>query len=154
MFKKFLVFFLAFVAMGVSVFLMYWNYLRPSEYPVFIESFDNGVMTVNKSGSTGEDQKFRVMCDRGETITININPERTDTVYYDLSKLYVNGVDVTDQVSMLQYKTEVNHKLTILAYFKKGKRPVGYTASSNLDFPDSPTIEKPFEVSYLGSEDA
>lgn len=154
MFKKFLAFFLAFVAMGVSVFMMYWKYIRPSEYPVFIESFDHGVMTVNISGSTGEDQKFRVMCKKGETITININPERTDTAYYDLSKLYVNGVDVTDQVSMLQYKTEVNHKLTVLAYFKKGKRPAGYTASSNLDFPDKPTIEDPFTVSYLGSNDA
>ncbi|MGN1194946.1 MAG: family 43 glycosylhydrolase [Acutalibacteraceae bacterium] len=154
MFKKFLAFFLAIVAMGAAVFLMYWNYIRPSEYPVFIESFDNGVMTVDKSGSTGEDQKFRVMCKRGETITININPERTDSVYYDLSKLYVNGIDVTDEVSMLQYKTEVNHKLTVLAYFKKGERPAGYTASSNLDYPDKPVITEPFEVSYLGSRDA
>lgn len=154
MFKKFLAFFLAFAAMGVSVFLMYWKYVRPSEYPVFIESFDNGVLTVDKSGSLGEDQKFRVICKRGETITVNINPERTDTAYYDLSKLYVNGVDVTDEVSMLQYKTEVHHKLTILAFFKKGKRPAGYTASSNLDFPDKPTITEPFEVSYLGSRSA
>lgn len=154
MFKKFLAFFLAVVVMCSAVFLMYWKYIRQSEYPVFLESFDNGVMTVDKSGSTGEDQKFRVMCKRGETITVNINPERTDSVYYDLSKLYVNGVDVTDQVSMLQYKTEVNHKLTILAYFKKGKRPAGYTASSNLDYPDKPNVAEPFDVSYLGSRDA
>lgn len=154
MFKKFSAFFLAIVVMCTAVFLMYWKYIRQSEYPVFIESFDNGVMTVDKSGSTGEDQKFKVVCKRGEKLTVNINPERTDAVYYDLDKLYVNGVDVTDEVSMLQYKTEVNHKLTVLAYFKKGKRPSGYTASSNLDFPDKPVIEEPFGVSYLGSSDA
>lgn len=154
MFKKFLAFFMAVVVMGGAVFLMYWKYIRQSEYPVFIESFDNGVMTVDKSGSTGEDQKFRIVCKRGEMLTININPERTDTTYYDLSKLYVNGEDVTDQVSMLQYKTQVNHKLTVVATFKKGKRPQGYTASSNLNYPDKPVIVKPFDNAYLGSRDA
>ena len=154
MFKKFSAFFLAIVAMGAAVLLMYFKYIRQTEYPVFIESFAHGVMTVDKSGSIGEDEKFRIVCKRGETITININPERTDKTYYDLNKLYVNGVDVTDQVSMLQYKTEVHHKLTVLASFKKGKRPSSGSSATNLDYPDSPVISEPFSVSYLGSRDA
>lgn len=149
--KKFLLFSTITVVLVGIVFGMYWKYIRQGEYMVFIESFDHGVMTVDNQNTVGTDEKYRVICKKGETITININPERTDTTYYNLKKLVVNGVDVTDQVNMLQYRTEVNQKLTVLAYFKKGKRPEGYKAqTTKLDI-EKPNIITPAEEEYLGS---
>lgn len=149
--KKFLLFLTITLVLVGIVFGMYWKYIRQGEYMVFIESFDHGVMTVDNQNTVGTDEKYRVVCKKGETITININPERTDSTYYNLKKLVVNGVDVTDQVNMLQYKTQVNQKLTILAYFKKGKRPESYkTQTSKIDI-EKPNILTPAEEEYLGS---
>ncbi len=149
--KKFLAFFTITVVLCTAVFSLYWRYVRQSEYMVFVESFDHGVITIDSDETTGTDEKFRVVCKRGETITLNINPERTDTTYYDLKKLTVNGVDVTEDVNMLQYKTTVTQKLTILASFKKGERPEDYeTKSAGMDI-ESPDIINTFEDEYIGS---
>ncbi len=149
--RKFLLFFTITLLLFGAVFGIYWEFVRQGTYMVFIESFDHGVMTVDSDKTTGTDEKYRVVCKKGDTITININPERTDTTYYNLSKLTVNGVDVTDEVNMLQYKTEVNQKLTILAYFKKGERPEGYqTESATLDIEKTDVIT-PCDDPYIGS---
>lgn len=149
--KKFLLFSIITLVLCGTVFGMYWKFIRQGEYMVFVESFDHGVMTVDNQNTVGTDEKYRVVCKKGETITININPERTDTTYYNLKKLVVNGVDVTKQVNMLQYKTEVNQKLTILAYFKKGKRPEGYKAQASAIDIEKPDIITPAEDPYIGS---
>lgn len=149
--KKFLMFFTITAVLCGVMFSLYWRYVRQSDYMVFVESFDHGVVTVDSDDTTGTNQKYRVVCKRGETITLNINPERTDNSYYDLKKLTVNGVDVTDEVNMLQYKTTVNQKLTILASFKKGKRPENYeNKTMGIDI-DSPQILSAFEDEYIGS---
>ena len=121
--KKFWFFFTVTVALFAIVAGMYFRYIYQSEYRVFIESFDHGVITVDSQDTMGTDEKYSVVCKKGQEITLNINPERTDTTYYNLKKLYINGVDVTDDVNMLQYKTVVESKMTILATFKKGQRP-------------------------------
>lgn len=154
MLKKSTGFVLAAVAMLAAVLWMYFEYLVPKDYPVFIESFSHGVMTVDKPGGSGEDSKFRVVCKKGESLTVNINPERTDKKYYNLSKLIVNGEDVTEQVSMLQYKLKVNRKTEILAFFKKGKRPSDSAGDIADKYPGAPVISNAFETEYLGSRDA
>ena len=121
--KKFLAFFTATVLLFAGVFLIYWKYVRPSEYMVFVQSFGHGVITVDSKETVGTDEKYRVTCDNGQELTLNINPERTDSTYYNLKKLIVNGVNVTDEVNMLQYKVKADKKLNVLAFFKKGKRP-------------------------------
>ncbi len=149
--KKFLAFFTITVVLCTAVFSLYWRFVRQSEYMVFVESFDHGVITVDSDKTTGTDEKFRIVCKRGETITLNINPERTDSTYYDLKKLTVNGVDVTKDVNMYQYKTTVTQKLTILASFKKGKRPEdAKTQSLDLDI-KAPDIITTFEDEYIGA---
>ena len=80
-------FFLVSAALLITVGMMYLKYVKPSDYPVFIESFSHGVMTVENNETKGSDNKYVVMCKPGESITININPERTDSNYYNLSKL-------------------------------------------------------------------
>lgn len=153
MFKKFMAFFLATAILLIAVGMMYLRYMIPSEYPVFIESFSHGVMTVDDNETKGSDNKYVVMCKPGETITININPERTDSNYYNLSKLIVNGENVTDQVSMLQYKTKVQEKLTVLAFFKKGKKPEKTKEDTSVEY-NEPSILTKANTEYFGSENA
>ncbi len=150
--SKFFAFFTVTVVLFGAVFGLYWKYLRMSQYPVFIESFDHGVLTVDSTQTTGSDNKYRVWWDRDETITININPERTADSYYNLAKLTVNGVDVTKQVSMLQYRTPVTEKLTILAYFKKGEAPEGFAEKEEAaSVATAPVISKLYDNKYVGA---
>ena len=149
--KKFLLFFTITMALFGTVFGMYWKYLHPHDYMVFVESYDNGVVTIDHEDTSGTDRKFKVKCKKGEEITLNINPERTDSSYYNLSKLIVNGVDVTKNVKMLQYKTVVDQKLTILAFFKQGKRPADYVQEESSSSVSAPVITKVSENDYLGS---
>ena len=149
--KKFWFFFTVTVALFVIVLGMYFRYIHQSQYRVFIESFEHGVITVDSDDTLGGDEKYSVLCQKGQEITLNINPERTDSSYYDLKKLYVNGVDVTDEVNMLQYKTIVDKKLTVVATFKKGKRPESSKDDiTSLDI-SAPELLSPLEDDYLGS---
>lgn len=149
--KKFWFFFTVTVALFVVVFGMYFKYIHQSQYKVFIESFDHGVITIDNNDTLGDDEKYSVVCKKGQEITLNINPERTDTTYYNLKKLYVNGIDVTKDVNMLQYKTIVESKMTIVATFKKGERPEGSKGDvSNLDI-TKPELLSPLGDGYLGS---
>ncbi|MCM1544262.1 MAG: glycoside hydrolase family 43 protein [Ruminococcus sp.] len=152
--KKAMPFILTVVALLAAVLVMYFKFIRVPECPVFLESFEHGVMTVENRETIGSDDKFKVVCKNGDTLTININPERTDKNYYNLSKLVVNGVNVTDDVDMLQYKLKVDGKLNVVAYFKKGKRPTDKTSKTSVSFPSAPKIEYPAENAYLGSDDA
>lgn len=148
---KFLTFFTITLLLFGIVFGMYWRYIHESAYGVFIESYDHGVMTVDSDDTVGNDKKFRVMVKKGDEVTININPERTDDTYYVLDKLMVNGENVTKSVSMLQYKTVVEHKLTVTATFKKGKRPESSGDEVKKIEATAPDIEKPAENPYIGS---
>lgn len=148
---KLFAFFTITIILFGAVFGIYWKFLRMSKYPVFIESFDHGVLTVDSSEATGTDNKYRVFWDRDETITININPERTANSYYNLSKLLVNGVDVTKQVSMLQYRTPVTEKLTVLAYFKEGTAPESLKNEEKTNIVAAPAVEKPHDNEYVGA---
>ena len=149
--KKFLFFFTVTVALIAMVLGMYFKYIHQGEFRVFIESFDHGVITVDSHDTMGTDEKYSVVCKKGQEITLNINPERTDKTYYNLSKLYINGEDVTKQVNMLQYKTVVDKKMTILAYFKKGQRPENEKNDvKNLDIA-KPELISPLGDGYLGS---
>lgn len=148
---KFFAFFTITVVLFGAVFGLYWRYMRMSKYPVFLESFDHGVLTVDSSETTGADNKYRVYWDRDETITININPERTADAYYNLSKLVVNGVDVTKQVSMLQYRTPVTEKLSILAFFEEGTAPDDFKSEEATGTATAPKISKYFDNEYVGA---
>lgn len=143
--KKFLFFFTVTLALFAVVTGMYFRYIYQSQYRVFVESFDHGVITVDSGDTAGTDKKFSVICKNGQELTLNINPERTDSTYYNLNKLYVNGEDVTKQVNMLQYKTVVDKKMTILASFKRGDRPDN-EKSDTTDL----GIKKPEVLSALG----
>ncbi|MBE6772747.1 MAG: hypothetical protein E7544_00840 [Ruminococcaceae bacterium] len=151
--SKFFAFFTVTLVLCGAVFGIYWKFVRMSQYPVFIESFDHGVLTVDSTQTTGSDNKYRVWWERDETITININPERTADSYYNLKKLTVNGVDVTKQVSMLQYRTPVTEKLTILAFFEKGTPPESFIEEekANKVTATAPAITKAFDNKYVGA---
>lgn len=149
--KKFLVFFTITVALIATVLGMYFRFISPNYYMVFIESFDHGVITIDSSETVGTDTKYKIKCKKGAEITLNINPERTDSAYYNLNKLYVNGNDVTKQVNMLQYKTTVESKLTVVASFKKGKRPENYKPEQSAVKIEKPDIITPVGDGYLGS---
>ena len=149
--KKFWFFFTVTVALFAVVFGMYFKYIHQNQYRVFIESFDHGVITIDSNDTLGNDEKYSVVCKKGDNITLNINPERTDTTYYNLNKLYVNGEDVTKEVNMLQYKTTVEKKMTIVATFKKGKRPANAKDDvTSLDI-SKPELISPLGDGYLGS---
>lgn len=151
MFKKFLAFLAASLLLLAGVAGVYVRYLVPTHYPVFIESFDHGIMTVDSAETKGTDNKFSVNCRAGSTLTITIKPERTEKAYYNLKKLVVNGEDVTKDVSMLQYKIRVTKKLTVLAYFKKGS-PSGNAASEQtVSYKNAPSIDTMAKNEYLGS---
>lgn len=149
--KKFWFFFTVTVALFAVVAGMYFKYIYQGEYRVFIESFDHGVITVDRDNTMGTDEKYSVLCKKGQELTLNINPERTDTSYYNLKKLYVNGEDVTDDVNMLQYKTTVESKMTIVATFKKGKRPDDDKSDVNSLDIEEPELISPLGDGYLGS---
>ena len=121
--KKFLLFFTITLALCGVVFGMYMEYIHISEYPIFIESYDHGTLSVDLPGAQGDDGKYKVMGKKDSQVLININPERNDSEYYNLKMLTVNGEDVTDQVRMLQYTATVTQKLTVVATFEKGERP-------------------------------
>ncbi len=148
---KFLTFFTITLLLFGVVFGMYMRYIHVSDYGVFIESYDHGVMTVDSDDTVGNDKKFRIMVKKGDEITININPERTDKTYYVLDKLLVNGENVTKDVSMLQYKTVVEQKLSVVATFKKGKRPEKSEDTASTISVSAPKIEKTATDSYIGS---
>ncbi len=149
--KKFWIFFLVTVVLLATVAGMYFKFIHENNCMVFVESFDHGVITVDDAKTVGSDEKFSFKCKNGTEITLNINPERTDTTYYNLKSLYVNGEDVTDDVNMLQYKTTVEGKLTILASFKKGKRPSSSSSDrTTLDI-KAPELLSPMGTGYVGS---
>lgn len=149
--KKFWMFFLAVIVLLGTVVGMYFKFIHQSSYTVFVESFDHGVITVDNDKTTGSDEKFSFKCKSGKQVTFNINPERTDTTYYNLKKLYVNGEDVTKQVNMLQYKTTVEGKMTVIASFKKGKRPADATLDKDTLDIEAPDLLSPMQDGYLGS---
>lgn len=147
--KKFLFFLTITLLLCGIVFGMYMEYIHISEYPVFVESYDHGIITVNNETATGTNGKYKIMCKKDSELVISVNPERTDSEYYNLEKLSVNGVDVTEQVSMLQYKTTVTQKLTVVATFEKGERPENdKTEKLSVTKPD---IDKYAENTYLGA---
>ena len=149
--SKFLMFLTLTLILCGMVFGLYWKYIRSSEYPVFIESFDHGVLTVDSMETTGKDNKYKIFWEKDEIITININPERTSKAYYNLDKLIVNGENVTDQVSMLQYRTPVTSKMTILAFFKKGKAPSSTADDTVTGTAKAPVITKYYDNAYVGA---
>lgn len=149
--KKFFAFFGATVLLFAMLLGIYLKYIRNDSHMVFIESFDHGVVTVDGGITRGTDNKYRVECEPGQEITININPERNDSGYYNLKSLYINGVNVTKQVNMLQYKTTVNQKMTVLATFKKGKRPSTEAADKEVSSVEKPDIDKYANNPYFGS---
>lgn len=151
--KKFLAFFSAIAVLVISGLLVVYKYIIPPDYPVFLESYGEGVMTIDSENADGKDSKYLLNVKRGDTITVNINPKRTDSVYYNLEKLTVNGEDVTSKVNMLQYKTEVYGKLDIVAFFEKGKKPDAGVYDKKLKFQKT-QITFPFDNEYLGSYNA
>lgn len=148
--KKFLFFLTITLVLFGTVFAMYMEYIHISEYPVFVESYEHGTVSVDAEGAKGNDGKYKVMCKKDTELLISVNPERTDSTYYNLEKLTVNGEDVTEQVNMLQYKTTVTQKLTVVATFKKGKRPEADPDPVKLKV-TKPDIEKYADNTYLGS---
>lgn len=149
--KKFLAFLTATLLLFAAVFVIYWEFVRADKYMVFVESFGHGVITVDSKNTIGTDEKYRVVCENGQELTLNINPERTDSTYYNLKKLVVNGKNVTDEVNMLQYKVVADDKIDVLAYFKKGKRPSGYEVEESAAKVERPEIDKYAENKYIGS---
>ena len=149
--KKFFAFFGATVLLFAMLFGIWFKYLRNDSHMVFIESFDHGVVTVDGGITKGSDKKYRVECEPGQEITLNINPERNDSAYYNLKSLYVNGVNVTKEVDMLQYRTKVTGKLTVVASFKKGKRPEGEAVNKEISGVSRPKVERPTNNTYFGS---
>ena len=67
--KKFLFFFTVTVALIAMVLGMYFKYIHQGEFRVFIESFDHGVITVDSHDTMGTDEKYSVVCKKGQEIT-------------------------------------------------------------------------------------
>lgn len=149
--KKFFAFFGATVILFTMLLGIYVKYIRYDSYMVFVESFDHGVITVDSGITKGTDSKYRVECEPGQEITFNINPERNDSAYYNLKSLYVNGKNVTKKVNMLQYKTNVEGKMTVLATFEKGKRPADDKVDKDVTGIKKPSVDRPANNPYLGS---
>ena len=149
--KKFLFFTFLTILLLVGAAGFLGRYLLMNDYVVFIESFGGGVLTVDSLNTEGEDDKYRVVCKYNEPLTVNINPERTSKRYYDLARLIVNGEDVTDQVSMLQYKTRVTRKMSIIATFERADAPGESTQTATVSTARAPKISVPNETPYLGS---
>lgn len=151
MLKKILLFSCIFLFLCAAVLGFCYKYLYSPEYYVFLESLEHGVMTVDSGETVGTDKKYRVSVKNGDTLTVNINPERDDDVYYDLKSITVNGEDVTEDVRMLQYRFKVTQKSNIVATFKKGKRPEETSNASKLKYPDEPIVSVTNSTPYLGS---
>lgn len=154
MFKKFLLFFSIAVVLLGSLVGVYFKYVHSFEYPIFLESYEHGMLSVNSEKTIGADNKYRVTCKAGEMLTVNINPERTDSTYYNLDALTVNGENVTNQVKMLQYRFKVTKSCSLVATFKKGTRPEEKSKSSDLDYPNTPVLSPAASTPYLGSAGA
>lgn len=152
--KKFLFFSLVIILLIGAVAYTGYRYLIPKEFVVFVETFDNGVITVDSLDAVGDDSKYHFKCKSGETVTFNINPVRNNKKYYNLKKLTANGVDVTDEVNMLQYRTKVTSKLDIVASFEKGELPDSENITSDKNLIDKPVIKELNSTPYLGSLDA
>ena len=149
--KKFFVLMLLalLLVVGVAGFFVHQYLLR--DYIVFIESFDNGLLTVDSIRTEGTDQKFRVKCKYGEYLTVSINPSRSERGYFDLDRLTVNGENVTKEVSMLQYRTKVTKKMTITASFKPGEETAAQeTVNETLNLA-APSLDVTNNTPYLGS---
>ena len=127
--KKFVAFFTAVLVLLAAVVFVIYEFVLPKEYPVFLECYGNGIMSVDSEDASGDDSKYVLNVKRGDTLTISINPLRNDSEYNELKKLTVNGEDVTDKVNMLQYKIAVDRKLDIIAYFEKGERKENVTVN-------------------------
>ncbi len=148
--KVFVLLMLALVlVVGIAGVCIHFYLLR--DYVVFVESFDNGLLTVDNIRTEGTDQKFRVLCKFGEYLTVHVNPSRSERGYYDLDRLTVNGENVTNDVSMLQYRTKVTHKMTITASFKPGEPSNdAAVAEETLSLP-GPSLDVTNNTPYLGS---
>ncbi len=149
--KKFLVFLLIVFLVVAVVAGAGWYFFYSNGIAVFVETFDHGYLTVDSKNIEGTDDKYRIDARLGETLNFRIIPQRDNKSYYVLDELTVNGVDVTDQVSMLQYRTTVYKKMTITATFKKGTRPVKKDAQAADQHVKAPTIKTPNQTAYLGS---
>lgn len=149
--KKFFVLMLLalLLVVGVAGFFVHQYLLR--DYIVFIESFDNGILTVDNIRTEGTDQKFRVKCKYGEYLTVSINPSRSERGYYDLDRLTVNGENVTKEVSMLQYRTKVTKKMTITATFKPGEETAARETTNETLNLAAPSLDVTNNTPYLGS---
>lgn len=154
MLKKFLVFFGVVLLLGVGAFVMYWELVRPDNYAVFIEAIQHGTVTVEGYEKTGSDDSYRIVVPNGEKITLAISPEVTDSTYYVLRRLLVNGADVTDSVDMLKYTTPVTSKLSILAYFSAADRPSEQDTKTSLTMPSLRVKKANAQNPYLGSTGA
>lgn len=148
--KKFSAFFIAVLVLLAAILFAVYEFVLPEEYPVFLECYGSGIMTVDSESASGQDSKYVLYVKRGETLTISINPLRTDEEYYNLEKLTVNGDDVTKDVNMLQYKRIVDGKLDIIAYFEKGERKEEAETDKKLYF-EKPEVAVCADNPYLGS---
>ena len=149
--KKFFVLMLLALLLVVAVAGAFVYYYLQHDYVVFVESFDNGVLTVDSFRTEGTDQKFRVLCKYGEYLTVHINPSRSERGYYDLDRLTVNGENVTKEVSMLQYRTKVTRKMTINATFKPGEPTQDQEITTETLSLPAPSIDVTGDTPYLGS---
>ena len=149
--KKFFVLMLLALVLVVGVAGLFVHFYLMQDYVVFVESFDNGLLTVDSIRTEGTDRKFRVLCKYGEFLTVHINPSRSERGYYDLDRLTVNGENVTDDVSMLQYHVKVTRKMTINATFKPGEPSRdSETVEETLSL-RGPSLDVTNNTPYLGS---
>ena len=149
--KKFFVLMLLALVLLAGAAGVFIHFYLLQDYVVFVESFDNGLLTVDSIRTEGTDRKFRVLCKYGEFLTVHINPSRSERGYYDLERLTVNGENVTNDVSMLQYHTKVTHKMTITATFRPGEPSRdSQTVEEKLSLP-GPSLDVTNNTPYLGS---
>lgn len=148
--KKFSAFIMAVLILLAAIVFVIYEFVLPKEYPVFLESYGNGVISVDSENVSGDDSKYVLYVKRGDTLTISINPLRNDSEYNNLEKITVNGEDETDQVNMLQYKRVVDGKLDIIVYFEKGERNYGGVNDKKLSF-EKPVISVSADNPYFGS---
>ena len=85
--KKFFVLMLLALVLLAGAAGVFIHFYLLQDYVVFVESFDNGLLTVDSIRTEGTDRKFRVLCKYGEFLTVHINPSRSERGYYDLERL-------------------------------------------------------------------
>ena len=149
--KKFFVLMLLALLLVVGVAGTFVYFYLQRDYVIFVESFDNGLLTVDSFRTEGTDQKFRVKCKYGEYLTVHVNPSRSERGYFDLDRLTVNGENVTDEVSMLQYRTKVTKKMTITASFKPGEPTQDQETTRETLSLAAPSLDVTNNTPYLGS---